>query len=95
MFIEAVYSAFLEKHASTNRAYNIDNIGRLAAAIESHRYASQKMGGVPRFQSRNQLLDFACKNITVDGPSSRIWCLVRQLGQFNSVAFTILESVWF
>ena len=25
MFIEAVYSAFLEKHVSTDRAYNIDN----------------------------------------------------------------------
>jgi FkbH-like protein len=71
MFVDAVYSAFLEKHASTNRAYNIDNweISRLAAAIESHRYASQKMIGVPRFQHRNDLLNFACKNITVDGPS--------------------------
>ena len=27
------------------------------------------MVGVPRFQNRNHLLDFACKNITVDGPS--------------------------
>jgi SAM-dependent methyltransferase len=77
MFVEAVYSAFLEKHTSTDRAgnidraYNIDSweIGRLAAAIESHRYASQKMIGVPRFQDRNDLLNFACKNITVDGPS--------------------------
>ena len=71
MFVEAVYSAFLEKHVSTNRAYNIDNseIGRLAAAIESHRYASRKMVGVPRFQNRHDLLSFACKNITVDGPS--------------------------
>lgn len=69
MFIEAVYAAFLEKHGSTDRAYNIDNIGRLAAAIESHHYASQKMVGVPRFQDRSQLLSFACQSITVDGPA--------------------------
>ena len=69
IFIEAVYSAFLEKHQSTDRAYNIDAIGRLAAAIESHRYASQKMVDVPRFQNRNHLLKFACENITVNGPS--------------------------
>jgi hypothetical protein len=71
MFVEAVYSAFLEKHAGTDRAYNIDSweIGRLAAAIESHRYASQQMVGVPRFPHRNDLLTFACKNITVDGPA--------------------------
>ena len=69
MFVDAVYSAFLEKHASTDRAYNIDAIGRLAAAVESHHYASRKMVGVPRFHNRNQLLEFACKSITVEGPS--------------------------
>jgi hypothetical protein len=71
MFVDAVYSAFLEKHASSKRSYNIDNwdIGRLAAAIDCHRYASQKMVGVPRFPQSKDLLSFACENITVDGPS--------------------------
>ncbi len=69
IFTEAVFTAFLEKHASTNEHITSTMIGRLAAAIESHGYASQKMAGVPRFQHRNDLLNFACKNITVDGPS--------------------------
>lgn len=88
IFVEAVYSAFLEKHVSTNRAYNIDNweIGRLAAAIESHRYASQKMVGVPRFENRNDLLKFACNNISVDGPSF-------EFGVFSGNSVNLIASL--
>ena len=68
-FVEAVYSAFLEKHGSTKRAYNIDQLGQLAAALESHHYVSHHMVGVRRFSNRIALMQFACKEmITIDGP---------------------------
>jgi hypothetical protein len=88
IFADAVYAAFLEKHASTTRAYNIDSweVGRLAAAIESHRYASQKMVGVPRFLHRNELLNFACTNITVDGPS-------LEFGVWSGLSINLIASL--
>jgi hypothetical protein len=86
MFIEAVYSAFLEKHGSTDRAYNIDRIGHLAAAIESHWYASQKMVGVDRFAHRNHLLKFATENISIDGP-------VFEFGVWSGESINYLASL--
>jgi hypothetical protein len=68
MFTEAVYTAFLVKHGGNDRAYNIDRIGRLAAAIESHQYAAHHMIAAERFAHRNDLHSFAVKNIIVEGP---------------------------
>lgn len=68
IFMDAVHSAFLEKHKSSERAYNIDEIGRLAAAVDSHHYAARKMVGVRRFANRNQLLSFSAASISVEGP---------------------------
>lgn len=61
LFDEAVHSA-------SNKIYNIDRVGRLAAAIESHRYASRRMMGVSRFSNRKRLLRFAVENSKIEGP---------------------------
>jgi hypothetical protein len=57
------------KHGGSDVTYNIDSMGRLAAAIESHKYASNHMVGKTRLANRYKLLQFSVSNITVDGPA--------------------------
>ncbi len=85
-FFEAAYAAFLEMHGGSEKAYHIDKVGRLAAAMESHRYAAQKMIGVPRFANRNSLLKFAVEQVSLDGP-------VLEFGVFSGKTINYIASL--
>jgi len=86
LFTDAVHAAFLEMHGGSDRAYHVDRIGRLAAAIESHGYATRKMLGVTRFPNRNSLLKFAAEQISVDGP-------ILEFGVFSGRTINFLATL--
>ena len=66
-FIHAIRKAFQGK-PNFSTPFNIDQVGALAAALDSHEYATENMLEKPRFQDRLRLMDFCVKQKLIEGP---------------------------
>jgi hypothetical protein len=85
MFVDAVGSA-LQTYGDFGHPYNIDSIERLAASIESHKYAAAHMVGTPRFTNASELLRHATGRITRSGP-------ILEFGVFRGGTINRLASL--
>jgi hypothetical protein len=87
LFADAVMAAFVTKHGGSGTEYNLDTLGRLGAALDSYRYATDHMLGKPRLANRFRLIEFCAKHVTVDGP-------VLEFGVWSGTSINLLARLF-